>query len=155
MNIDDKKQVLALLKTMEEQRACVPYLTDFLRHPSYGPLFSSFSTAEQKEVEELIHDYIVDSIAWLKTKGWIYFKRFLESDPQDFWRFRELNASEENVDTEEFQTLGHKIEQEMFRYEWLLTEMMLNRPESLDKVVSSFYNIVYRFFPYFWKIKTE
>ena len=66
-----------------------------------------------------------------------------------------MNANENNTATSEFQELGRKVEQEMFRYEGLLTEMMLNRPESLDKVVTSFYNIVYKFFPLFGKIESE
>jgi hypothetical protein len=48
-----------------------------------------------------------------------------------------------------FQETGKKVEQEMFRLEGILTEKMVGQEKGLDKVVGSFYNIVYSFFPKF------
>jgi hypothetical protein len=48
---------------------------------------------------------------------------------------------------DEFQKVGKQVEQEMFKLEWILTEKMFNQEKGLDKVVGSFYNIVYTFFP--------
>ena len=62
-------------------------------------------------------------------------------------QFRELNESDETAATKEFQVVWKKVEQEMFRLEWILTERMLKQEKWLDKVIESFYNIVYAFFP--------
>jgi hypothetical protein len=40
-----------------------------------------------------------------------------------------LNADKATVATEEFQIVGKQVEQELFTYEGILTEKMLNRPE--------------------------
>lgn len=40
----------------------------------------------------------------------------------------------------------------MFKLEGILTEKMLKQEKGLDKVVESFYNIVYLFFPRFSEI---
>lgn len=75
------------------------------------------------------------------------FPRFYESENELFWKFRELNESDETATTEEFQTIWKKVEDEMFRLEWILTDRMLKQEKGLDKVIDSFYNIVYAFFP--------
>ncbi len=155
MKEEDKKNISALILTFAEQKQYVPFFEDFVAHPAYGPIFSALDDKDKQEVTTLIDNHINEKIYSYRTKGWQYFQRFFENNPTDFWAFRKLNRSDDLVKTPEFQSLGKKIEQEMFRYEWLLTESMLHRPEALDKVVGAFYNIVYYFFPRFWKIETE
>ena len=155
MKDQDKKQILALIDTFVEQRTYVPFLEDFLKHPNYGPLFKSFSAEETKQVWKIINTYIEDKINGLRTKGWQYFQRFYETKNADFRKFRELNSDEKKLETTEFHKLWKEIEQELFRFEWLLTESMLNRPEALDKVVWAFYNIVYNYFPLFGRINAD
>lgn len=46
-----------------------------------------------------------------------------------------------------FQETGKQVEQEMFKLEGILTERMLKQEKGLDKVIDSFYKIVYTFFP--------
>jgi hypothetical protein len=58
-----------------------------------------------------------------------------------------LNESDETAGTEAFQEVGKQVEHELFKLEGILTEKMLNQEKGLDKVVDSFYNIVYLFFP--------
>jgi hypothetical protein len=108
------------------------------------------NSKEKSGVESLIKQYIEDKITSLtKTKWWQLFKRFFESDPETFWKFRALNENDETAQSSEFQIIGEKVEQELFRLEGILTEKMLNQEKWLDKVVDSFYNIVYLFFPKF------
>jgi hypothetical protein len=86
-----------------------------------------------------------------KTKWWQLFNRFVESKPELFRKFRELN--DKNSTDKEFQTIWKQVENEMFRLEWILTEKMLKQEKWLDKVIDSFYNIVYLFFPRFNEIE--
>jgi hypothetical protein len=41
----------------------------------------------------------------------------------------------------------------MFKLEGILTEKMLKQEKGLDKVIDSFYNIVYLFFPRFNEVE--
>jgi hypothetical protein len=55
--------------------------------------------------------------------------------------------NESNNTNKKFQEVGKQVEQEMFKLEGLLTERMLKQEKGLDKVIDSFYKIVYTFFP--------
>jgi hypothetical protein len=79
-----------------------------------------------------------------KTKWGQLFKRFYEAYNELFWKFRTLN---EAWDNKKFQETGKQVEQEMFKLEWILTERMLKQEKWLDKVIDSFYKIVYTYFP--------
>jgi hypothetical protein len=68
-----------------------------------------------------------------------------------FWKFRELNDPIKN--DKDFQKLWKQIETEMFKLEGILTEKMLKQEKGLDKVIDSFYNIVYLFFPRFNEVE--
>jgi hypothetical protein len=46
-----------------------------------------------------------------------------------------------------FQETGKQVEQEIFKLEGILTDKMLKQEKGLDKVIDSFYKIVYTFFP--------
>ena len=87
-----------------------------------------------------------------KTKWGQLFARFAEASPEIFWKFRELN-DRSNTDSTSFQTLGKQVEIEMFKLEWILTEKMLKQEKGLDKVIDSFYTIVYLFFPRFSEVE--
>ena len=103
---------------------------------------------EKSEIQECINEYVENRISSLwKTKWWQLFQRFYESENELFWKFRELNENDEIASSSEFQEIWKKVEKEMFRLEWILTDRMLKQEKWLDKVVDSFYNIVYLFFP--------
>ena len=58
----------------------------------------------------------------------------------------------DNTDPD-FQSVGKQVEIEMFKLEGILTEKMLQQEKGLEKVVESFYNLVYLFFPRFNEIE--
>jgi len=143
-----KNQIFQLLWNIEENKKIIPTFSDMCNHPLLWNRFSSMDEKERRELQECIKEYVkirVESL-W-KTKWGQLFKRFYEWENDLFWKFRELNESDETVASPEFQKIWKKVEQEMFRLEWILTEKMLKQEKWLDKVVESFYNIVYAFFP--------
>ena len=116
-------------------------------HETFGPIFKSLDADSKKAIEKIIDECIVEKINWYKTKWWELFRRYFEVNQDDFWKFRDMNCNENFAQTKEFQELGKKVEREIFKYEWILTEKMLDQEKWLDKVVGSFYNIVYSYFP--------
>jgi hypothetical protein len=153
MNVQEKEQIKNLINNFESSRAHVPYLVELEEHPSFWPIFQSFSDEEKDIVNQIIQEYIEDKIAWLKTKWGQLFRRFFDNDTEKFWEFRDLNEKESFTSSEEFQKLGKEIENEMFRLEWILTQAMMWREAWLAKTVESFYSIVYSFFPRFSSIE--
>ena len=148
MNEQAKEQVFQLLSNIEENKKVIPTFSDMCKHPLLWWRFQSMKWKEKAEVQDCIKEYVKIRIEWLwKTTWWQLFQRFYEAESELFWKFRELNESDETVSTKEFQEVWKKVEQEMFRLEWILTERMLKQEKWLDKVVESFYNIVYAFFP--------
>ena len=126
----------------------IPTFSDMCKHPLLWVRFQTMKPKEKNEVQECIEEYIKIRIESLwKTKWWQLFKRFYEWQNELFWKFRELNENDETASDLEFQKVWKKVEQEIFRLEWILTEKMLKQEKWLDKVVESFYNIVYAFFP--------
>lgn len=140
-------QITNIISNFEEKRAFVPYFSDLAEHETFGPIFKTLPADQKKGVEDVIKNYIIEKIEGMtKTKGGQLFKRFFEAFPDLFREFRELNE-EHLTQAPEFQKVGKQVEQEMFKLEWILTEKMFNQEKGLDKVVGSFYNIVYTFFP--------
>lgn len=147
MNQNEQDQIVIIIKNLEEQKKAIPFLKDIQKHPVFGPIFADIDKAKQDEINQIIDWYIRDKIHGLsKTKWGQLFQRFFETQEELFWTFRDLNENPEE-DMDIFQRIGHQVEQEMFKLEWMLTERMLDQEKWLDKVVSSFYNIVYSFFP--------
>lgn len=152
MKQQEVEQITNILINWENTHKVIPYFSDLVQHPVYGAVFSSLSTDEKKEVENVIHDYILQKLDLItKTKGGQLFKRFEESQPELFWRFREMN--DKDTTDPEFQSVGKQVEIEMFKLEGILTEKMLQQEKGLEKVVESFYNLVYLFFPRFNEIE--
>ena len=148
MNEQAKEQVFQLLSNIEESKKVIPTFSDMCKHPLLGYRFQSMKWKEKTEIQKCINEYIKMRIESLwKTKWWQLFQRFYEAENELFWKFRELNENEDTASTKQFQDVWKKVEQEMFRLEWILTERMLKQEKWLDKVVESFYNIVYAFFP--------
>ena len=148
MNEQAREQVFQLLSNIEENKKVIPTFSDMCKHPLLWSRFQSMKWKEKTEIQECIKEYIKMRIESLwKTKWWQLFQRFYEWENELFWKFRELNESDETASTKDFQEIWKKVEQEMFRLEWILTERMLKQEKWLDKVVESFYNIVYTFFP--------
>jgi len=153
MKDNEVQQIQNIIINLEEKYAYIPYFSELEKHQVFWPIFKSLDEEEIIKVKKIIDEYIVSKIESMKTKWWLLFKRFYEVDPELFWKFRDLNEKEENVENPEFQEAGKKIEQEMFRLEWILTERMFKQEKWLDKVVWSFYNIVYGFFPRYGRIE--
>lgn len=109
--------------------------------------------AEKEHIEQLIQEHMITKIENLKTKGGELFRRLYENHTDEFWEFRKLNGDEKNADTQEFQTLGKKIEDRVFFYEGVLTESMIRNDKGLEKTVSAYHAIVYSFFPLFGRIE--
>lgn len=152
MKQQEVEQITNILINWENTHKVIPYFSDLVQHPVYGAVFSSLSIDEKKEVENVIHDHILQKLDLItKTKGGQLFKRFEESQPELFWRFREMN--DKDTTDPDFQSVGKQVEIEMFKLEGILTEKMLQQEKGLEKVVESFYNLVYLFFPRFNEIE--
>ncbi|GHW02746.1 hypothetical protein AGMMS50249_5320 [candidate division SR1 bacterium] len=150
MDENQTKQLFTILSNIEESRKFIPTFSDLAQHPVFGIHFSQMKAEEKSEVNNLINTYITDRVhSFHKTKGGQLFIRFFESLPELFWRFRQLNENTDTASSAEFQTVGKQVESELFRLEGILTDKMINQEKGLDKVVESFYNIVYTFFPRF------
>lgn len=153
MTESELQQIQSIITNLEEKRWHIPYLSELENHEIFWPIFKSLSEEEKANVKKIINEYIVSKLDWMKTKWWLLFKRFYEMDPDLFWKFRNLNEKEENVENSEFQETWKKVEQEIFKLEGILTERMFKQEKGLDKVVGSFYNIVYSFFPMYGRIE--
>ena len=152
MQNSEIEQIKNVLSNLENSKKRIPYLSDLQQHPVFWMIFSNLSEKESKEINEVIKSYIQEKLEVIKkTKGWQLFARFAESNPDLFREFRELNN--EWTDNKRFQELWKQVETEMFKLEWILTEKMLKQEKWLDKVVDSFYNIVYLFFPRFNEVE--
>ena len=148
MNQQSKDQIFQLLSNIEENKKIIPTFSDMCKHPLLWARFSAMEWKEKSEIQECINEYVKMKIETLwKTKWWQLFQRFYESENELFWKFRKLNENDETVSTPEFQEIWKKVENEMFRLEWILTDRMLKQEKWLDKVVDSFYNIDYANFP--------
>ncbi len=145
-------QIRNIIMNIEEKRWSIPYLSDLERHEIFGPIFKWVSSEDKIEIQHIINDYIAESIEDMtKTKWWQLFKRFFDTHNELFRKFRTLN-DKENA-SKEFQKTGKMIEDEMFKLEGILTERMLKQEKWLDKVIDSFYKIVYTFFPRYNEIE--
>lgn len=147
MNENEKQQVVNLITNFSESKWYFPYMLDLETHKVFWPVFRNLSENEKGEIQKIIDDMIVEKINSYKTKWGELFRRYFEVNQEDFWRFREINCDDNFAKTKEFQELWKKVESEIFKYEWILTEKMLEQEKWLDKVVWSFYNIVYSYFP--------
>ncbi len=148
MNKQEIQQISSLISNFDENKKVVPYLYDLENYPVFWPLIKWLSDEDKTLINELIDEYIKEKISKSKTKWGLLFQRFFEIDEELFWTFRDLNdpiVFEKNQ--EEFQRIWALVETEMFKYEWILTDRMLKQEKGLDKVLESFYNIVYGFFP--------
>lgn len=151
MNQQEINQITSIITNIEEKKWYVPYFSDLENHEVFGPIFKSISPEEKIEIQLLINEHITEKIENMnKTKWGQLFKRFFEAYNELFRKFRTLNEWENT--TKIFQETGKQVEQEMFKLEWLLTERMLKQEKGLDKVIDSFYKIVYAFFPKYNKI---
>lgn len=150
MNQQETDQIRNIIVNIEEKKWSIPYFSDLENHEVFGPIFKSVSPDDKIEIQHIINDYIAEKIEGMtKTKWGQLFKRFYEAYNELFWKFRTMNETAESKD---FQETGRQVEQEMFKLEWILTERMLKQEKWLDKVIDSFYKIVYTFFPKYNKI---
>jgi len=148
MTIEEKEQIKTIISTIEENRKIIPTFSDLCENNVFGNIFQKMNEKQQSEINEIINEYIKEKLKKItKTKGGQLFQRFFETNNELFWKFRELNENEKTSKSPEFQKIGKQVEQECFKMEWILTEKMINQIKGLEQVVSSFYNIVYLFFP--------
>lgn len=151
MNQQENDQIRNIIMNIEEKKWSIPYFSDLENHEVFGPIFKSVSPEEKIEIQVLINEYIAEKIEGMtKTKWGQLFKRFFEAYNELFWKFRTLNEGDHTGKS--FQEIGKQVEQEMFKLEGILTEKMFKQEKGLDKVIDSFYKIVYTFFPRYNKI---
>jgi len=152
MNQQESDQIKNIIMNIEEKKWYIPYFSDLENHETFGPIFKTVSPEEKIDIQHIINDYITEKIEGItKTKWGQLFKRFFEAYNELFWKFRTLN--EKTNTNNEFQKTGKQVEQEMFKLEWILTEKMFKQEKWLDKVIDSFYKIVYTFFPRYSEIE--
>ena len=146
-------QIVQIVTNLHSKNKRVPFYSDLETHPIFWHFFEDLDKDQKKEVDEIIHGYIKSHIQAWKTKWAEFFRRFYHLHTDDFWLFRDLNSDYENVGTNDFQELWEWLQQELFKFETMLTRNMGKRWYWLDKVVSSFYDIVHSYFPWFSSIK--
>ncbi len=152
MNQNEINQILSIIINIEEKKKYIPYFSDLEQHAVFGPIFQSAQKEQREEIQQILHNYIIEKLEGMnKTKWGQLFKRFFEVYNELFWRFRTLNEGKNT--SKEFQEIGKQVEQEMFKLEWILTEKMFKQEKWLDKVIDSFYKIVYTFFPRYSSIE--
>lgn len=143
------EQIKTIISNFEEQKWYIPFFKNLEEHPAFGPVFKTLHDEDKQDIKDIIDNYIREKIENHKTKWGELFKRFFEVNEDMFWEFRDLNQDTSNP---EFNKLGKVVEDEMFKYEWILTERMLKQEKWLDKVLDSFYKIVYTYFPKYSEI---
>lgn len=147
MNEQEKEQVCNIINNFLDLKWYFPFFVDLETHETFWPIFKNLDKEKKVVIEKIIDECVVEKIKSYKTKWWELFRRYFEVNEDDFWKFRDMNCNENFAQTKEFQELGKKVEREIFKYEGILTEKMLDQEKWLDKVVWAFYNIVYSYFP--------
>lgn len=145
----ETSQIIQIVTNLDTKHKKVPYFHDLANHTMYGQFFVDMTTEQQNEVNDIIHWYIKSKIQAGKTKGGEFFRRFYALNQDNFRLFRDLNEHQENIKTDDFQVIGKEIQQELFKFENMLTRNMTKRWYGLDKVVSAYYDIVHSFFPWY------
>lgn len=152
MQEQERQQIFSILSNLEQSKKYLPYFSDLQKHPVFWAVIGSLSKDEQEEVKKLCDDYVLEKLKnSQKTKGGQLFNRFVESKNGLFWQFRRMNDF--SVEDKDFQVVGKQVETEMFKLEGILTEKMLKQEKGLESVISSFYNLVYAFFPRYNEIE--
>ncbi len=147
MRSEDLEQVKAIVENLDKANKKVPYFADLQKHPVYGQFFKDLDSEDIQQIQKIIDQYIKEKIEGLKTKGGELFRRFYVINQDTFWRFRALNADDSQTDSDEFQTTGKIVEEQLFKFENILTQTMMKKPQGLDKTVTAYYDIAYSFFP--------
>ena len=151
----EQQQVIFVINQLIKQKKSVPYLQDLDAHPLYWSFFHDLSPEERDEIKHLIDHMIREDIASRKTKGWEMFKRFYELHADLFWEFRALNSTESNLSSPIFHKLWGEIEKHLYHFEQILVKNMMRRPEGLEKVTDAFYDIAYKYFPFYARIESK
>lgn len=152
MQEQERQQIFSILSNLEQSKKYLPYFSDLQKHPVLWAVIGSLAKQEQEEVKKLCDDYVLEKLKnFQKTKGGQLFNRFVESKNELFWQFRRMNDF--SVEDKDFQVVGKQVETEMFKLEGILTEKMLKQEKGLESVISSFYNLVYAFFPRYNEIE--
>jgi len=142
-------QIIQIISNIDDKNKKVPFLSDLENHTIFWQFFIDLDVDQKNEVELIINGYIKSKIQWLNTKWGEFFRRFYTLNQDNFRLFRDLNSRESNIKERDFQEIWRDLQQELFKYENMLTQNMGKRSYGLDKVVSSFYDIVHSFFPWF------
>lgn len=155
LSSQERDQIWQIITNLYTTTKKIPFVQTLLRHPAYGQAFHAFEPEKLADVQQLIHEWILDFLGRLTTKGGQLFSRLLEIDAEKFRKFRDLNADEAMAESAEFQVIGRWMEDQLFKLEWILTAQMLKKAQWLDKTVSAFYEIAYAVFPYLGKVEAE
>ena len=153
MKSQDLEQIRIIITNIDKNNKKIPYFKDLQQHSIYGKFFQNLESEDILEIQDLILEYAKEKALNPHTKWGEMFKRFYVMNQEIFRRFRELNADGKNVETEEFQSIWKNIEEQLFKFEWILTKNMMKKSQGLDKTIGAFYDIVYSFFPLYGQIK--
>lgn len=153
MDQQTEQQIVLVITQRDNQKKYVPYLQELDQHPLYGGFFHGLEPDQRTDVQQMIRSYIIGVIQCLNTKWWEMFQRFYELHTDLFWEFRELNGSQDNIGTDQFNEVWGKIEDALYHFEQILTKNMLKKPMGLEKVTDAFYSIALRFFPHYYSIE--
>lgn len=130
-----------------------PYRHELTAHGLFGSVFASMNDAEKQDIEATILTMIQDHISNPKTLGGEYLQRFYNNHTDLFRDFREANRDKSQTDSDDFQTLGKQIEDEIYKLEALLTQRQTGKNAKwLEKTIDAFYDLVTLYFPYYGKI---
>ena len=155
MNTDTKKQVTVVINQYIQKKSRVPHIETLQNHQLYGEFFQELWQEDHQEVHEMIRSMIIEEIQTKKTVWGEMFKRYYELHTEEFWKFRAINAVEANIELPEFHTVGQSVEAHLREFEQILTRNMMNKAMGLEKTVSAFYDIAYRYFPFYHRIESE
>lgn len=153
MNQEEEKQIVFVIGQFDKQRSYIPFLHNLDKHPMYGSFFMELDGQGREKVQDIIDAYIVSEIQALSTKWWEMFRRFYGMNKELFWKFRQLNADEANIETDAFHEVGKQVEEQLYKFEQILTKNMMKKPMWLAKVTDAYYDIACRFFPHYFKIR--
>lgn len=153
LSSSETSQIVQIITNLHTKNKRVPFYSELESHPIFWHFFIDLDKENKIEVNEIINGYIKNTIQNGKTKWSEFFRRFYHLHTDDFRLFRDLNSDSTNVGTKDFQEIWEWLQQELFKFENMLTRNMWKRGYGLDKVVSSFYDIVHSYFPWFSSIK--
>ena len=66
MQTAEIEQIKNILSNLENSKKRIPYLSDLQQHPIFWNIFSNLKKEEEKEINEIIREYIIEKIKKIK-----------------------------------------------------------------------------------------